>query len=333
VALSEFEIIQHYFHELGPRRSDVVCGVGDDAALLEVPAEMELAVSLDTLVSGVHFPADTPADAVGHKALAVGLSDLAAMGAEPAWFTLGLTLPASDEDWLTAFSAGLGALAARHGVRLVGGDLTRGALSVTIQVHGFVPRGAALLRRGARPGDRVYVTGSLGDAGLALRALRAPLSLPPDLLHGARRHLERPVPRVREGLALRGLAHAAIDVSDGLCADLGHILAASGVGATLWVDALPLSPALQAAQDILGEADSLSLALTAGDDYELCFTASPADEPRLRHRLAEAGGVLCPVGVIESRRGLRCEHADGRIFFPPARGYEHFSGSSDEASR
>ncbi len=333
MALSEFDIIQHYFHALGAGRDDVACGVGDDAALLQVPAGVELAVSLDTLVAGVHFPASTDAEAVGHKALAVGLSDLAAMGAEPAWFTLGLTLPAPDEGWLAAFSAGLGALAVRHGVRLVGGDLTRGPLSATIQVHGFVPRGTALLRRGARPGDRIYVTGPLGDAGLALRALRAPLSLPPDLLREARQRLERPLPRVSEGLALRDLAHAAIDVSDGLCADLGHVLAASGVGATLWVDELPLSPALQAARDVLGEADCLSLALTAGDDYELCFTAAPADEPTLRHRLAEAGGALWPVGVIESRRGLRCEHADGRIFSPPARGYEHFSGSSEEVPR
>ena len=319
MGISEFALIRKYFAALGCERRDVSLGIGDDAALLSIAAGEELAVSLDTLVAGVHFPLDTPPDAIGHKALAVGLSDLAAMGATPAWLTLGLTLPGVDEAWLRAFSAGMGALAREHGLQLVGGDTTRGPLAVTVQVHGLVPSGQALLRGAAKPGDHLFVTGTLGDAGLALRALEAPLPLDEGTAAALRARLDRPTPRVREALALRGCIHAAIDVSDGLCADLGHILAMSGVGATLWVDELPLSAAFLAAREMLAEGDWLDLALAAGDDYELCFTAAPENDQRVR----QCSGAR-QVGVIEERPGLRCLRADGSHYQPPRQGYDHF---------
>ncbi len=322
MGVSEFELIHRHFSALGSLRPDVVLGVGDDAALLAVPPGQELAVSLDTLVAGVHFPLDTAPAAVGHKALAVGLSDLAAMGAAPAWFTLGLTLPAADEAWVAAFCEGLAALAGEYGLQLVGGDTTRGPLTVSLQVHGLVPTGEALRRSGARPGDHVYVTGPLGDAALALRVLQQGLALPGGTA-AVRRRLDRPTPRLREGQALRGLAHAAIDISDGLCADLGHILEAGAVGATLWVDSLPLSPIMEEAVALLGREPCLALALGGGDDYGLCFTAAPEDEAVLRRRLEAVGGRLWAVGEIEARPGLRCLDGDGRSF-PCAEGYDHF---------
>ncbi len=324
MALAEFEIIHRYFSAQGAARADVACGVGDDGAVLRVPPDRELVVSLDTLVEAVHFPAATPAGAVGYKALAVGLSDLAAMGAEPAWLTLGLTLPRPDASWLEAFSAGLGGLAARHGLALVGGDLTRGPLAVTVQVHGLVPPGGAVLRRGARPGDGIYVTGELGAAAAAVAHLRGELSLPPDLAVVARRRLERPQPRVAEALALRGLVRAAIDVSDGLLADLGHILEASGVGARLELQALPLHEVLQALAPRLGLEICQRLALTGGDDYELCFVAPVQAEAEIRARLAALRCPVARVGVIEVHPGLRCRQADGRLLSCPDGGYEHF---------
>jgi len=225
--LSEFGLIRHHFARLGAQRGDVTLGVGDDCALLRPRPGHEVAVSIDTLVAGIHFLPEVDPQALGHKCLAVGLSDLAAMGAEPAWATLALTLPAEDPDWLRAFAAGFGALAQDYGVALVGGDTTHGPLSITVQVHGLVPAGQAIRRGGARPGDLIGVSGSLGDAALALQGLlsgQPPASLPPFL----RERLERPSPRVALGLALRGLATAMIDLSDGLVADLGHILEESG---------------------------------------------------------------------------------------------------------
>jgi thiamine-monophosphate kinase len=241
MALTEFNLIERYFtRPAAAPDPDVILGIGDDAALVRVPTGMELAVATDTLVEGVHFPPQTAPETIGHKALAVNLSDMAAMGAEPRWATLALTLPQADEDWLTAFSSGFLALAAAEGVQLIGGDTTRGPLSITVQILGLLPSGSALRRSGACAGDLVYVTGTLGDAGLALRMLQhahgsaavaAPLA----------QRLNQPQPRTQEGLALRGIASAAIDISDGLCADLGHILAASGVGAHINLAALPLS--------------------------------------------------------------------------------------------
>ncbi|MGD2111948.1 MAG: thiamine-phosphate kinase, partial [Gammaproteobacteria bacterium] len=234
MADSEFDIIRRYFMPRGAGRDDVIAGVGDDAAVLRVPAEHELVVCMDTLVGDVHFPQATAPNAIGHKALAVNLSDLAAMGAEPAWATLALTLPENDADWLEQFSRGFFALAERYNVQLIGGDITRGPLSVTVQAHGFVPGGKALRRAGARPGELVCVTGTLGDAALALRlADRAPALL--------RQRLDYPEPRVAAGIVLRDRASAVIDVSDGLLADLGHLLEADGLGAALRIGDLPRS--------------------------------------------------------------------------------------------
>ncbi|MGD8630613.1 MAG: thiamine-phosphate kinase, partial [Gammaproteobacteria bacterium] len=237
---TEFDIIGRYFRRQPVKRKDVLTGIGDDAAVLHLPVDRELLLCIDTLVAGVHFPAGTPAAAIGHKALAVNLSDLAAMGAEAAWATLALTLPEPDPVWLEAFSGGFFALAGRHRVQLVGGDTTRGPLTVTVQAHGFAPQGQALRRTGARPGDRIYVTGTLGDAGLALHLRDAAAA-------ELRVRLDYPEPRLDAGSLLRGLASAVIDISDGLLADLGHLLEDKGLGASLQVDGLPRSRAFIAA--------------------------------------------------------------------------------------
>lgn len=320
--MSEFDLIRTFFADLGAARGDVELGVGDDCALLAVPPGQRLAVSIDTLASGVHFLRDCNPESLGHKALAVGLSDLAAMGAEPTWATLALTLPPElpreHPAWLPAFARGLDALARAHGVRLVGGDTTSGPLSITIQVHGFVPTGTAIRRAGARPGDLVCVSGTLGDAGLALESLLADESPEPAL----RERLERPSPRVALGLALRGLASAMIDVSDGLAADLGHILEASGAGAVLDLSTLPLSPAVAAR--VAAQRD-WTLPLASGDDYELCF-CMPPDRVALIPDLALLAG--CPVTVIGrvvAERGLHCLTPDGREAKLARAGFDHFA--------
>ncbi|MCB2262056.1 MAG: thiamine-phosphate kinase [Candidatus Thiosymbion ectosymbiont of Robbea hypermnestra] len=315
--MSEFDLIRRHFSAVGSRRTDVSLGVGDDCALLRVPQGQELAVSIDTLVAGVHFLPDCDPEGLGHKALAVGLSDLAAMGAEPAWVTLALTLPDADEGWLRAFSRGFARLAHRHGVALVGGDLTRGPLSVTAQVQGLVPEAAAMRRRGARPGDLICVSGTLGDAGLALRRLGAGESISEYL----RDRLERPTPRVELGLALRGAATAMIDLSDGLAADLGHLLAASEVGAEIRLPDLPLSPEIR---DRLATDADWDLPLASGDDYELCFCVPEQARARMG-TLAERLGIgLRVIGRIRPGKGLRCLLENGSTWEPPRAGYNHF---------
>lgn len=322
MSLSEFNLIERYFSGRGPRRDDVVAGIGDDCALLRVPDGMELAVSIDTLVAGVHFPEDTPPAAIGHKALAVGLSDLAAMGAAPAWATLSLALPGVDEAWLEPFASGLFALAETHGVQLVGGDTVRGPLVITLQLHGHVPAGTALRRGGARAGDRIYVTGTLGDAGLGLAVAQGRSALPADDARYLRGRLDRPEPRCDAGIALRGLASACIDISDGVAADLGHILAASGTGARLELARLPLSPPLRRHGG--DEAQAWRLALTAGDDYELCFTVPAAHAAAWERRSAGlACGSTC-IGVIEAGEGLRLQRPDGSLLALSHAGYDHF---------
>jgi thiamine-monophosphate kinase len=324
MSLSEFNLIERYFSARGVRRDDVALGVGDDCALLRVPEGMELAVSIDTLVEGVHYPAGTDAAAVGHKALAVGLSDLAAMGAEPAWATLALSLPAADEVWLHGFAAGLFALASRYQVQLVGGDTVRGPQVISLQLHGFVPQGAALRRDGAKVGDLIYVTGTPGDAGLGLELALGRRTAGDADAHYLRGRLDRPEPRVAAGRQLREVAGAAIDVSDGLAADLGHILQRSGVGARLELAQLPQSPALQR---LLPDAhERWRYALGAGDDYELCFTV-----PRTRRAAAER---LCAklecgcqvIGHIEAEPGLRLYQPDGTLLEDSPHGFDHFGG-------
>jgi len=302
----------------------VIAGIGDDAAVLQVPAGQELVVCMDTLVAGVHFPEGTPAAAIGHKSLAVNLSDLAAMGATPAWATLSLTLPETNSTWIDAFSHAFCALADRYGVQLVGGDTTRGPLSVTVQAHGFVAAGTALRREGAKPGDRIYVTGTLGDAGLALQLReRAPGEL--------RKKLEYPEPLIEAGRALAGLASAAIDISDGLLADLGHLLEWGRSGASVQVDALPRSAAFLATLRRPGSHKQSSwyeLPLSAGDDYELCFTVPEVLCPRVEQQLSALSCGCTRIGIIEEAAGIRCYLEDGTRYQPVATGYRHFDGAN-----
>jgi thiamine-monophosphate kinase len=311
--ISEFDIIARYFTPASVGRDDVLVGVGDDGAVLEVPAGLVLVVSTDTLVRDVHFSDDYSPGDIGYKALAVNLSDLAAMAAQPAWATLALTLPRADEGWIADFARGFFDLAEAHGMALVGGDLTRGPLTITVCVYGFAPTGLSLRRSGACPGDEIFVTGTLGDAALCLADLPSP--------HRAylETRLRRPTPRVAEGLSLRGLASAGIDLSDGLAADLGHLLIQSGCGATVYLERLPLSPALRAVDD---PDRRRALALAGGDDYELCFTVPPSLRPMLESQWR--GAPMTSIGRIEARPGLRWICADGSAYHPPREGYRHF---------
>ncbi len=324
--MSEFDLIRKYFADVGSKRPDVALGVGDDCALLQVPASSMLAVSIDTLVAGVHFFPDCDPEGLGHKSLAVGLSDLAAMGAAPAWATLALTIPVADEAWLGAFGRGLGRLALEHGVALVGGDTTRGPLTISVQVQGLIPQGEAVRRSGARPGDLVCVSGTLGDAGLALRLIHAGAS-PCAFLRG---RLERPSPRVSLGIALRGLATAMIDLSDGLAADLGHILEASSCGAEIRLSDLPLSRPVQERLGRVGDSHlagdvDWGLPLASGDDYELCFSV-PERECRTLDALALRLGIgIAVIGRIRREPGLTCLLEDGSVWRPTARGFDHFA--------
>jgi thiamine-monophosphate kinase len=323
MAESEFDIIRHYFASHPPGRDDVLVGIGDDAALLQVPPDRVLAVCMDTLVAGVHFPTNTAATAIGHKSLAVNLSDLAAMGAEPAWATLALTVPANDATWLASFSDAFFALADRFAVQLVGGDTTCGPLCVTVQAHGFVMPGKALRRQGARPGERIYVTGSLGDAGLALR-----MTDPGN--NWLRTRLDYPEPRIEAGLVLRDYASAAIDISDGLLADLGHLLEGDRLGASLRIDTLPRSDAFLAVMRTLDPEHRrlfYELPLSAGDDYELCFTVAEKYCGEMEARLAGIPGGCRWIGVVEAAPGIRCYRDDGSPYRPSVTGYQHFSST------
>ena len=319
--MSEFDLIRTYFTDLTPKRADVALGIGDDAALVSVPSGEQVAVSVDTLVSGVHFLPSVSPRALGHKALAVNLSDLAAMGADPAWVTLALTLPTADRAWLAEFAEGFSALAVRYNVALIGGDTTRGPLSMSIQVQGLVPEGEALSRAGARVGDGIYVTGTLGDAALCLKLMQSPTGSE-RLTEALRARLETPQPRVEAGLGLRGFASSAIDISDGLLADLRHILEAGGVGASLELARLPLS-AIYA--DWLAQGGDWSAALTGGDDYELCFTAPEEAGPQIERLAAELDLPISRIGRIEADTGLRVIRPDGGEWSGSEAGFDHFA--------
>ncbi len=318
--VNEFELIRHFFTRQSLQRADVAVGIGDDAAVLEVAADQQLVTSTDTLNAGIHFPLDTEASAIGHKCLAVNLSDLAAMGATPAWFTLNLSLPQVDPTWIEAFCQGMFTLADEYGVQLVGGDTTRGPLTITVTAQGLVPRGQALLRRGARAGDLVYVTGQLGDAGVGLLQHAGTLQLPEAERAQVLRRLHLPTPRVREGQALRGMATSCIDVSDGLAADLGHVLAASGVGARLDLACIPLSAAYRRCLPQLG----WEVALTHGDDYELCFTLPVAQQGALQQVAARFSCGFTRIGEIQAQPGLRLVDGAGKEVQTRTAGYDHF---------
>jgi thiamine-monophosphate kinase len=314
--VGEFAIIDLIRNRCAIVREDVRLGIGDDGAILSVPSNHELVVSTDTLVDGVHFPSCTAAADIGWKSLAVNLSDLAAMGATPAWATLALTLPDSDHRWIEGFCDGFTALAGEFKLALVGGDTTRGPLTITVTIHGFVPTGAALLRSGAHIGDLVYVTGTLGDAAAGLRRI-ANVS-PQDALV---RRLNRPTPRVAQGLELRGRARACIDVSDGLLADLGHICTASGVGAEIDADSLPASSELLMA---CSAEERRAFQLGSGDDYELCFTASEAEASVLLSDLARTGCGATRIGRVVAGLGVRVVDANGADIDVSVSGWDHF---------
>ena len=312
----EFDLIARIRDRAGGR-ADVVLGIGDDAALLQPPPGAQLALSMDTLNAGVHFPTSTaPAD-IGWKALAVNLSDLAAMGAEPAWCMLSLSLPGADAGFVDGFLDGFLALAQEHSVALVGGDTTRGPLSVCVAVHGFVATGAALRRDGAREGDDVWVTGHLGDAAAALAAMGAGAVSDRAL----RARLDRPTPRIAAGRALAGLAHACIDVSDGLLADLGHICRASGVGARIELAALPASPALAR----FAAAVRWPWQACGGDDYELCFTAPREARDAVAQVLAQAATAASRIGRITAGQDVVAVDDRGEPWPTSRGGYAHFA--------
>jgi thiamine-monophosphate kinase len=322
--MNEFDIISRYFTRPSGD-PDVLLGVGDDAAVLSTTGP--IAVAVDTLVAGVHFPEGIGADAIAHRALAVNLSDLAAMGARPRWFTLALTLPGAEPAWLERFAAGLFALANAYGVSLVGGDLSRGPLTVSVQIIGSVSgmgAGAiALTRGGGRVGDDVYVTGTLGDAagGLKIVSQRAGAGDGPQPARDAlAERFLRPTPRVDAGLALVGLATAAIDVSDGLAADLGHLCEASGCGAEIDVENLPLSAELES---VFSQQAAEDFAVAGGDDYELCFTAPPSETDRVAAAMRQSGTPARRIGRLTQGRDVVFRRG-GRPFEPPARGYVHF---------
>ncbi|MBT8086277.1 MAG: thiamine-phosphate kinase [Woeseia sp.] len=313
--MHEFELIEHYFHRAGG--AGVAVGIGDDGAVLDLPAERQLVAVADTLVAGVHYPDElTPAD-IGFRAVAVNLSDIAAMGATPAWFTLALSIPAADATWLEGFASGLFAAADEHDVALVGGDTTAGLQTViTVQALGHVARGRCLQRSGCQPGDRIYLSGTPGDAAAGLACLQNGESQPYLV-----QRFRRPAARVALGASLVGIANAAIDVSDGLCADLSHVLTASGCGATLEQERLPLSAELVA---YCGEAEAARSALAGGDDYELVFTVSEANEQRLLQATRDKGQFVTRIGVAEPEPGLRMTH-NGQQQAVPSTGYRHFA--------
>lgn len=330
MAFGEFDLIDSYFTHRQPQRSDVVLGIGDDGAILSCPDNSELVVVTDTMVAGVHFDHHASARAIGHKIVAVNLSDLAAMGAEPAWISLALTLPQIDHDWLTDFSAGLRAICDYFGCQLIGGDTTQGPLTITVTAHGWVPTGSAIRRSGAKPGDWLYVSGSLGDAGLALAAQQQRLKLDAKHYQRACERLFTPSPRVALGQSLRGIASSAIDVSDGLLADLQHILKASHVGARISLHELPLSLALTESVD---QQQAIRLALTSGDDYELCFTVPEARRGVLDTLFARSTMKPTCIGRMTNEPGKLKLELDGEPWqLEQAPGYQHFSAASEPNS-
>ncbi len=321
--LSEFKLIQHYFVRDQNSSSDprIALGIGDDCALLQPTPGCQLAISSDMLVSGRHFFPDVDPYTLGHKCLAVNLSDLAAMGAQPLAFTLAIALPQADPDWLAAFSQGMFALADQHQCKLIGGDTTKGPLTISITIFGELPPNTGLRRDAAKPGDDIWISGSLGDARLALAAYRKELSLEPAQHLQAAQRMHQPTPRIALGLALRGIAHAALDISDGLSGDLGHILTASGVGAQLNVDALPAGDVLQTQT----QARRREFCLNGGDDYELCFTA-PVDQ---RAAVMAAGinsqTTLTRVGKINEEPGLQLVDTEGKTTHISLQSFDHFT--------
>lgn len=317
--MDEFTLIERYFKRQC-RSANLALGVGDDCAVLDVPAGYELVFSIDSLLQDVHFFAASDPSLIGQRALRVALSDLAAMGAKPLCFTMALSLPEANDRWLKGFSAGLFDAAERYHCELAGGDTIKGPLLISIQVHGTVPKGQAIRRAGARPGDRVCVTGCLGDGAAALRALRGELVLEDAALEYFRERYYCPQPRIAAGRWIRSVASAAIDISDGLLADLGHICRASGVGARLDVSAVPLSEALRAAVD---EAQQVQWALAGGDDYQLCFTVPQSRSDALFQLVKRYELDVSVIGKVVAEAGIYCDET-GALLSASVGGYRHF---------
>ena len=322
--LGEFDLIRRYFERSAAAQDEqhgVLLGIGDDAALLRIPQGSDLVAAVDTLVAGRHFPPATDAHSIGHRAMAVNLSDMAAMGATPAWATLSLTMPGADAAWLQRFSAGLLDLAREHGVVLVGGDTTRGPLTVSVQILGIVPTGAALRRSGAQAGDLLAVSGTLGDSGAGLAFYTA---VPPEVdrstIDALIRRFDYPTPRVQLGLAARHLASAAMDISDGLVGDLPKLAAASGLHAHVRVESLPLSAALRAA---VSYSCALEWALGAGDDYELLLAVAPAQYGKLEAAARRLNLSLSIIGELSTGSGVSWS-LHGADYTPAVSGYDHF---------
>ncbi len=313
--MNEFSIIQHFFTTQKVMRHDVILGIGDDAAIVSPPTNQQIVITTDTLVDGVHFPKETSPFDIGHKSLAVNLSDLAAMGASPAWLTLALTLPNIDETWLRDFARGFFTLAEEYNAQLIGGDLTRGPLTITIQAHGLIPAGTAIQRNNAKPGDLIYVTNTLGDAALGLAVLQNKITLPNQDQKNIIAKINRPTPQIKMGEQLRGIASAALDISDGLAADLGHILEKSHVGAEVNVNLIPLSTFLR---DNIHYQDALQFALSGGDDYELCFTVPP-------NKINQVPENCTCIGKITNTNKLELHDSNGNEFYLNHTGYQHFT--------
>jgi thiamine-monophosphate kinase len=320
MALSEFALIERYFRRCGAQRSDVRLGVGDDAALLAIPGDAELVAAIDTLVAGVHFPHGSPPASIGHRALAVNLSDLAAMGARPAWALLALTLPEAEENWLEEFTTGFADLARAHNVALVGGDTTRGPLCISVQLLGHVAAGTALTRGGGSAGDVLFVSGTCGDAAAGLAIEQGQLAADRDARAWLRERFLWPTPRVALGERLRGFASACIDVSDGLLADAARLAQASHAGAELAWAELPLSQPLL---EVLGEVRARELAFSGGDDYELCFAVPPQNVARLTAQLPPQEWRYARIGVLRAEPGTVVMR-DGSVMEFSHSGYEHF---------
>jgi len=320
--MKEFNIIEYFFKAKSIQRKDVIVGIGDDGAVTHIPKGQALVTTTDTLISGVHFLADTSPHAIAQKAMAVNLSDLAAMGAEPAWISLSLSLPEVDEKWLEAFSDGLQQHAEYYSVQLIGGDTVKGPLAITITAQGFVPFEQALTRSNAKPGDSVYVTGTLGDAGLgldiALKKCVVKDQLNQDFLLN---RLNYPTPRLLVGTSLRRIASACIDISDGLVADIKHILNASKCGATIYVDKLPMSQSLK---ESVSSSQGIDYALSAGDDYELLFTVSEEQKGHLETTLASANVHATFIGQLNGSAGKLELRQGDKPYEYNAKGYQHF---------
>lgn len=313
--MNEFDTISHFFHKKLKHPDINILGSGDDAAITQVPSGYQLASTIDTSVSGVHFLENTAAYDIAYKSVAVSLSDLAAMGAKPVSILVALTMPTSDHAWLTNFSRGLFTILDQFDIDLIGGDLTKGPLSISTIAYGFVPTSKAVQRSGAQVGDSIFVTGRIGDAGLALRLLNEKKPVPPELLKA----LNQPYPQVKLGLALRELIHSCIDVSDGLAGDLNHILEASSVGAKIYQDKLPLS------KQLLSTAKNpYQFALSSGDDYQLCFTTSQDNKKKVIASSQELNQKVTEIGIIIENLGLEIYNVNGKPLSIKPKSYDHF---------